>query len=495
MARTKLGPLALEARLGDAHSHVWRAVHMAQRKNLVVKIFSTPFKPTTAAKQELAHEWETLKSVRSEAIARCFGGGFEENDAYLAYEWLDGETLEQLVVRRERLPWDLVLDYADQLAEGLNAAHDRQVFHGALEPDKLMCMPGGTIKILDLRTSRFESPFRSNRPPTLQQLAFRPPELMRRDLKPSVKSDLYSLGAVLFYAVTGIPPFQASDAEMLLASINHERPPKVASLVLDCPIWFSALIEHLLEKDPSARPHGAAAVRMALQEVRRRSAEGTAVADHAARGFSPLKIDADRGAARQLLGRAEQELDKAEESHEVGSIFERWWFLLGSLLVIIGLIVWAVLPPSPDKLRRGAESLLASEDWTDWKRAQSDYLEPLLRRAPDGPHASWAQERIDEIEMRGAEAQLDLKLRRGVALRNEAERLYAEAKRFEQFGDPETALDKYHAMVHVLDEKAKIALHSFSPPSHRRDRSPGDGQNSTSRTDRTQTKKRRRIDR
>ncbi len=92
MARTKLGPLALEARLGDAHSHVWRAVHMAQRKNLVVKIFSTPFKPTTAAKQELAHEWETLKSVRSEAIARCFGGGFEENDAYLAYEWLDGET-------------------------------------------------------------------------------------------------------------------------------------------------------------------------------------------------------------------------------------------------------------------------------------------------------------------------------------------------------------------------------------------------------------------
>ncbi len=460
MARTKLGPLALEAQLGGAQSNTYRAIHVAQRKSLVVKLFANAFKPTPQARADLTREWETLKAMRHEAIGRCYGGGFEGSDAYLAYEWIEGESLTDLVQRRERLPWDLVLDYADQLIEGILFCHDRQVFHGSIEPDKVICVTGGSVKLQDLRVERYGSAFKSPRPPSAFQLAFRAPEILQADLGddpvPTVKSDLYSLGAVLFYALTGQTPVDSSSAQSVVMSVGQVKPPKVASLVLDCPIWLSALIEQLLEKSPNSRPHGAAAVRLALQEVRRRAVDRTGVADHAAGGFSAIRMDADRSVARQLLGRAEKET-AAETVDNYTPLHERWWFLLGSLVTIAGILAFLMWPPSPAKLRRNAEALLATGEWTDWKKAQSDYLEPLLRRDPDGEHAAWAREQIDNVEMRGAEVQLDLKLRRGAELVNEPERLYAEARRYEQFGDRTTALQKYDAMTKVLegDDKSR----------------------------------------
>jgi hypothetical protein len=451
MARTKLGPLALESRLGDPSGNVWRAIHVAQRKSAVVKLFHIPFGATPEVRSELAREWENLKQVRADAVARCYGGGFEGNDAYLAYEWLDGETLDAVVARRERLPWDLVIDYADHLVDGLGAAHERHIFHGSLEPDKLMCILGGGISILDLRAERFSSRFRSERPPTSFQLAFRPPELLVRNPIPTVKSDLYSMGAVLYYALTGIPPFQGQSLDAVAEAIRTVRPAKVDSLVMDCPVWFSALVDQLLQKDPQGRPYAASAVKIALFEIRQKCSDRVAVTEHAAGGFSALRMEVDRSTARELLGRVEAKPRKVVEEEDESSLFEKWWFLLGSLLVLIGLIVWLMLPPSIDSLRNKAERLLATDDWSSWKTAKSDYLEPILRRDPEGLHGKWAGDKIDEIDMRGAEIQLDNKLRLGRPLKEEAERLYAAARRYEQFDDRMTALDKYRAMTKLLD--------------------------------------------
>jgi hypothetical protein len=162
-------------------------------------------------------------------------------------------------------------------------------------------------------------------------------------------------------------------------------------------------------------------------------------------------MEVDRSTARELLGRVEAKPRKVVEEEDESSLFEKWWFLLGSLLVLIGLIVWLMLPPSIDSLRNKAERLLATDDWSSWKTAKSDYLEPILRRDPEGLHGKWAGDKIDEIDMRGAEIQLDNKLRLGRPLKEEAERLYAAARRYEQFDDRMTALDKYRAMTKLLD--------------------------------------------
>lgn len=454
MARSRLGPLALESQLGERSGggSVWRAIHIEQRKSLAVKIFSLPFGGTAEARREFAREWETLKRLRHGGIARCYGGGFEDSDAYLAYELIEGESLQDRVARRQQLPWESVLDEADTLAEALAHAHDRQVVHGNLVPDKIRSA-GLAPAILDFRVDRFGSSYRSNRPPAPFELAFRAPELIADAKNLSPKSDLYSLGAVLFYALSGRPPLEGKTVAEVSHAAQHTTPPKVAALVLDCPIWLSSLIEQLLAKDPPSRPHGAGAVVLALREVRKRSIDGIGVAQHASAGFSPLRVDVDKAEAKALLGHLPDEPE--EKPHDGAAFYERAWFLMLSLACIAAFVTWYLWPLNEAQLRARAEALIDAGDRTSLGQAKNNFLEKLVSDYPASENAEWAQEQIDRIEMLEAERLLDLKLRRGAKLANEGERLYATAREYEQFGDDATALDKYTSLVTLLEDNEK----------------------------------------
>lgn len=452
MKRSRFGPLALESKLGSdpASSNVWSAVHIEQRKRLAVKIFNMPFGGTAEVRQEFAREWEALKRLRHGSIARCYGGGFENNDAYLAYEIIDGESLQDRVERRGRIPWESVLDEAEPLAEALAYAHDRQVVHGDLVPDKIRTS-GLAPVIVDFRVNRYGSAYRIGRPPTPFEMSFRAPELLQDPRNLSPKCDLYSLGALLFYAITGRTPLEGTTAAEIVSASETTRPPKVASIVLDCPIWLSALIEQLLEHNPQARPHGAAAVILALREVRKRSAEGIGVVQHASSGFSPLKVDLDKSEAKALLGHLPVEEEQPEG--DGAEFYEKTWFLLAALAIIALLVTWFLWPLNEGQLRARAEELIEKGTRTSMGEAKDRYLEKLVEDYPESVNADWAREQIDLIEMMEAERVLEVKLSRGAKLSNEAERLYAGARQFEQFGDAATALDKYNSMVTLLEDQ------------------------------------------
>ncbi len=453
MARSRLGPLALEAKLGDhARSTVWRAIHVEMRRALAVKIFPLAFGGTPEVRQEFAREWEILKRLRHGSIARCYGGGIEGNDAYLAYEIIEGESLFDRVERRQRLPWETVLDEAEPLAEALAYAHDRQVIHGNLVPDKIR-MAGLAPAILDFRVDRFGSMVRNNQPPSLFELSFRAPEVLADPKNVSAKSDLYSLGALLYYALSGQPPVTGQDAKQLLVAAQQQVPVKVASLVMDCPIWLSGLIDQLLEKNPQSRPHGAGATILALREVRRHSSDGIGVAQHATGGFSPLRVEVNKDEARALLGHLLPEDEKPKDDGT--AFYEKAWFLLATLSLIAMLVTWYLWPLNEAQLRARAESLLEAGDRTSLGQAKDKYLQKIIDEYPTSENAIWAQERVDEIEMAEAERVLELKLSRGGKLSGEGERLYASARQFEQFGDAATALDKYVSLETLLGDEEK----------------------------------------
>src|SRR6056297_4285 len=450
MPLSRLGPLAIESPLGRSSeaSSYWRAVHVEQRKSIALKLFSVPFGGTPEAKREFMEEWETLKKLRQPAIARCYGGGFEGNHAYLAYELIDGQSLSEQIEDRGSYPWQAVLDLAEPLAEALAYAHDRAVLHGGLEPDKIR-MAGLSPVIVDFRAARATSVFRSQRVPTIEDYAYRAPETFPDASSASPKSDLYALGGILFFALTGRHPINGSTPEEMTTNALHQVPPNVSTEVFECPTFLSAVVEQLLHKDPLQRPHSAEAVILALREVRRRAAEGTGVAEHVSAGFSPLRVHADSKEARELLGRASQELEKAPEPP--APFWERPWFLVLILMGLSVIVGWLMWPLNEDQLRARGEKLLEDGGRIDMVQAKDQYLYAILRRFPDGKHAIWAREQIDRVEMIEAEHALTIKLRRGFKLRNEAERLYAEAQRYEQFGDPSTAIDKYRSMVTLFD--------------------------------------------
>jgi hypothetical protein len=425
---------------------MFRAVHLEHRRPLAVRIFTTPFGGTPDARRALAEEWETLKQLRHPCIARCYGGGFEENTAYLAYELVEGPTLAEELERRGRIPWEQALELAEQISGAIEAAHRAGVVHGALAPEKLVLSADGVPKVVDYRAERFRSPFRSMAPSTAEQIAHRAPELLREPAAPTHKSDLYALGAVLYTALAGHPPFPGNDPAAVQRQVLETKPEKIATQAMDCPVWFAALIDQLLEKNPSARPHGAAAVQLALREVRQRTAARTAVVDHVSRGFTPLQVTADKAEARKLLGRQVAPVRRRSSA----PFWERPVFLISALVAVIGLVAWLMWPLNDRQLAARARELLATGQPVQATEAKEVYLQHLLKKFPDSPHAEWAREQVAQIDMHDAEAQLDRRERMGRPPGSEAARLYSAARRFERFGDTATALDKYQSMITLL---------------------------------------------
>jgi hypothetical protein len=187
---------------------------------------------------------------------------------------------------------------------------------------------------------------------------------------------------------------------------------------------------------------------LAFKEAQRRQSEGAGVLQHAAAGFSPLRLDVDRDEAEKVLGLKTKKRPRKPSAD--APFYERAWFLALSLVAAVAAVVWFLMPPSEATLRARAEALLppASEDWMDWNVARDDYLRQLVRRFPDGTHAEWAAEQVDWVDARECERRLkrdDQRNRR--ADWSDAERQYWQSREYEQFGDLLTAVDKYRAVI------------------------------------------------
>ena len=455
MTRSRIGPLALESPLGERGSNVFRAVHMQQRAQVVVRVFSVPLGMTPESKQEFADQLESLKALRHPGIVRCYGGGFDAKDAYLVYELMQGESLASSLKRRERLPWESVLDYGLQLCEALQYAHEAGWIHGRLRLDKIIVSEDANkVKISDFRRGPA-----APAPLTPEQLAYSAPETFSNQPKWNAATDLYSVGAILYHAITGQLPFSGNSATEVKQAIVSSNVAPVASLVFDCPVWLSSIVEQLLTKDPLKRPFTAAATVMALREAQRRATEGMGVAEHAVSGFSPLQLNTNRAEAEIALGRKKKRKRKRrlddEDAYDQPGFFERPIVLLGLLAAAICLITFLVWPAGEKTLRSRAEKLMATEDLSSHNEARDKYLYPLIERFPDSESAVWAEEQLESIEMENAEVRMQSNRRFGREPSTEGERKYTEANRFEQFGDRVTALERYKGIVNLLKNESK----------------------------------------
>lgn len=449
--KSRIGPLALEAPLGSrtASGQVFRAIHVDQRKLLAVRVFPIPLGLTPESRQDFAEQLEQLKQLKHPGIVRCYGGGFDARHAYLVYELVDGESLDVALSRRGRLAWENVFQYGQQLADALQYAHLMGWVHGRLRPEKLLLPRDAQhIKLNDFRRAAIAAAIGGG-PVRLEDLQYAAPEQFEPDFVPNEKCDLYSLGAVLYAMLVGEPPLPASDIDELMAKMEHQSPPSVHSRVLDCPIWLAAIIDQLLAKDPSQRPFGAAAVQLAFKEAERRETQGVGVLQHAASGFSPLRLkSASRDEAEKVLGIQPKKVRKQNET----PIWERPWALVTALLSCIGLAVWLMLPPSRATLRKRAETLLASSEYDDWDTARDLYLTDILERFPESEDAAWAREKSDYVDSVDAQRRLERMARLNRTPEREIERRYIEAWRYEQFGDRVTALDMYRGIVKLLSD-------------------------------------------
>lgn len=184
---------------------------------------------------------------------------------FIAMPLYDGETLDQRLTRGP-LHWEEALDVGVQVAQGLERAHEARIIHRDIKPANLCLTAGGVVKILDFGIAKVADDVLTGAQSILGTAAYMSPEQARGD-DVDHRSDIWSLGVVLFEMLTGQRLFNAGDRDTALAAIRSADPIPLGRLGGTAPAPVLRVVERMLARRPDERPASASAVLHLLREA------------------------------------------------------------------------------------------------------------------------------------------------------------------------------------------------------------------------------------
>jgi serine/threonine protein kinase len=207
--------------------------------------------------------------------------GREGNWLFIAMERLHGVELRELM-EGGGLPLDGALDIAGQVAAGLSAAHERGVVHRDVKPGNVMVLPGGQAKIMDFGIARMKSSdVRTVTGTMLGSPKYMSPEQVGGHMVDQ-RSDIFSLGSLLYEMVTGQPAFRGENLGELLGAIMHGSPVPPTQVRPGLPASIELVITRAMQKNPRARYQDAAEMARDLAQCRATLSRARATGDPAA---------------------------------------------------------------------------------------------------------------------------------------------------------------------------------------------------------------------
>jgi serine/threonine protein kinase len=236
---------------------VFLCEHRHMKRRVAVKILPPdPTDPTHL--QRVQHEAQAVAMLDHPNIVRAFDLDREGSLHFLVMEYVDGPSLQYLVDSRGRPAIERAVNYVAQAALGLQHAHDHGLVHRDVKPSNLMLDWAGTVKLLDLGLARF-----SRTPDNLMNAGdsktilgtadYLAPE-QARSSSVDGRADIYALGGVAHFLLTGKPPFDGGNVAQKLIRHQREAPPAIHELRPEIPVELSAVVARMLSKDPAGRP-------------------------------------------------------------------------------------------------------------------------------------------------------------------------------------------------------------------------------------------------
>jgi len=268
-ADTMLGPYRIVAPIGaGGMGVVYRAVDTRLGREVAVKVLSPHLTGDDDASRRFEQEARAAGKLNHPNILAIYDIGTEGDSRYIVSELLEGESLRARL-RAGTIHPRKATDYAQQVARGLAAAHERGIVHRDLKPENLFLTRDGHVKILDFGLVKLMSPrfpgdanvddtsdtMRGT--PTepgriMGTVGYMSPEQIRGN-SGDHRSDLFSFGTILYEMLAGRPAFQAETPIETLNAILKDEPPDFYELDLRIPGALERIVRHCLEKSPNER--------------------------------------------------------------------------------------------------------------------------------------------------------------------------------------------------------------------------------------------------
>lgn len=242
---------------------VYEAVHDDLSMRVALKVLLREQSKVPEAVERFLREARAAASLGSEHVAKVFDvGKIEDGTPYLAMELLQGEDLEQIAERRGALPVHQAVGYILEALEALAEAHAHGIVHRDLKPSNLFLSRTGDrsrVKVLDFGISKLESEMGApaiNLTTTRSMLGspgYMSPEQVRSSKNVDARTDLWSIGVILYELLSGAQAFQGETLGDVFAKIREEPLPPIRTIRPDVPEALERVLSRCLERDRSLR--------------------------------------------------------------------------------------------------------------------------------------------------------------------------------------------------------------------------------------------------
>ncbi|HEV2834258.1 MAG TPA: serine/threonine-protein kinase, partial [Pyrinomonadaceae bacterium] len=264
---SKLGRYEIRSHIGaGGMGDVYLARDTELDRNVALKVLPHSVASDQQRMRRFIQEAKAASSLNHQNIITIYEIGESDSTRFIATEFIEGVTLRQRL-RRERLSPAETLDIAIQIANGLAAAHEAGIVHRDVKPENIMLRNrDGFVKLLDFglvkltepqdATTDTEAPTRAlvntDAGTVMGTVVYMSPEQARG--KPvDARTDVWSLGVILYEMVTGVVPFAGETSADVIAAIVKTEPPAITKLAPDTPAKLEEIISKSLEKDRDER--------------------------------------------------------------------------------------------------------------------------------------------------------------------------------------------------------------------------------------------------
>ncbi len=272
MALDSIGPYQFKGILGrGGMGTVFRGEHEETGELHAIKVLAPTYAHDPHFRGRFESEIKALIQLNHSNIVRLLSYGQEDGMLFFSMELVEGNSLFHMRKKGHRFDWREILKIGRDVSLGLRHAHDRGIIHRDLKPGNLlMTVPSdgepAHVKITDFGIAKRFGTSLNTGENVLGTMDFMSPEQAKGE-PVTFKSDIYSLGTVLFTLLSGRPPFTANSVEESLRNLTRVPAPRVSSMVPDVPNELDELIRRMMAKQPDKRIHTAQALLHQIDEV------------------------------------------------------------------------------------------------------------------------------------------------------------------------------------------------------------------------------------
>ncbi len=234
-------------------AEVYKGVDVMDHKEVAIKILKKEYAENEDFLRRFRNESKAIAVLSHPNIVKIYDVGFSDKIQYIVMEYIDGITLKEYIEEEKVLTWKDTVHFVIQILRALQHAHDKGIVHRDIKPQNIMMFTDGTIKVMDFGIAKFaREEGKTATDQAIGSVHYISPEQASGDVT-DAKSDIYSVGAMMYEMLTGSKPFDSDNPVAIAVMHMQDIPERPRALNPDIPDGLEEIVLRAMEKAPEDR--------------------------------------------------------------------------------------------------------------------------------------------------------------------------------------------------------------------------------------------------